>query len=156
MGSQRIRHNWATFTFFWFKFPFEFWHEVSNPSKILWKKWHSELLKKVDEFHIHTHAHNSAGCALKKLYIYIYIFFFWLVALSLHRYMQAFSSCPEWGLLSVPCSAFPPWWSPPMRSRGSRLWASGVVLQRLSGPKACGVFPNQGSNPCPLHWQVDS
>ena len=21
---------------------------------------------------------------------------------------------------------------------------------------ACGIFPDQGSNPCPLHWQVDS
>ena len=23
-------------------------------------------------------------------------------------------------------------------------------------PAACGIFPNQGSNSCPLHWQVDS
>ena len=22
-------------------------------------------------------------------------------------------------------------------------------------PAACGTFPDQGSNPCPLHWQVD-
>ena len=21
---------------------------------------------------------------------------------------------------------------------------------------ACGIFPDQGSNPCPLHWQADS
>ena len=21
---------------------------------------------------------------------------------------------------------------------------------------ACGIFPDQGSNPCPLHWQEDS
>ena len=20
---------------------------------------------------------------------------------------------------------------------------------------ACGIFPDQGSNPCPLHWQAD-
>ena len=26
----------------------------------------------------------------------------------------------------------------------------------LSCPAACGIFPDQGSNPCPLHWQVDS
>ena len=27
------------------------------------------------------------------------------------------------------------------------------------GPRcsaACGIFPDQGSNPCPLHWQADS
>ena len=26
----------------------------------------------------------------------------------------------------------------------------------LSCPKARGIFPDQGSNPCLLHWQVDS
>ena len=26
----------------------------------------------------------------------------------------------------------------------------------LSCSAACGIFPDQGSNPCPLHWQVDS
>ena len=37
-----------------------------------------------------------------------------------------------------------------------RLWAfSVVVAQGLSCPKTCGVFPDQGSNLCPLHWQAD-
>ena len=35
-------------------------------------------------------------------------------------------------------------------------WASVVVARRLSCSVACGIFPDQGSNPCPLHWQVDS
>ena len=26
----------------------------------------------------------------------------------------------------------------------------------FSGSEACGSFPDQGSNPCPLRWQVDS
>ena len=26
----------------------------------------------------------------------------------------------------------------------------------LSCSRACGIFPDQGSNPCLLHWQVDS
>ena len=26
----------------------------------------------------------------------------------------------------------------------------------LSCPVACGIFLDQGSNPCPLHWQADS
>ena len=34
--------------------------------------------------------------------------------------------------------------------------ASVVVALRLSCPVACGIFPDQGSNLCPLHWQVDS
>ena len=30
------------------------------------------------------------------------------------------------------------------------------MVHRLSYSVACGIFPDQGSNPCPLHWQVDS
>ena len=30
----------------------------------------------------------------------------------------------------------------------------GSVVVAVS-PAACGTFPDQGSNPCPLHWQVD-
>ena len=26
----------------------------------------------------------------------------------------------------------------------------------LSCSAACGIFPDQGTNPCPLHWQADS
>ena len=28
-------------------------------------------------------------------------------------------------------------------------------MHGLSCSAACGVFPDQGSNPCPLHWQAD-
>ena len=31
-----------------------------------------------------------------------------------------------------------------------------AVAHGLSCPVACGIFQDQGSNPCPLHWQVDS
>ena len=30
------------------------------------------------------------------------------------------------------------------------------MAHRLSCSAACGLFPDQGSNPCPLHWQADS
>ena len=33
--------------------------------------------------------------------------------------------------------------------------ASVVVAHRLSCSVACGIFPNQGLNPCPLHRQAD-
>ena len=29
-------------------------------------------------------------------------------------------------------------------------------MQELSCSKACGIFPNQGLDPCLLHWQADS
>ena len=31
-----------------------------------------------------------------------------------------------------------------------------AVAHRLSCFAACGIFPDQGSNPCPLQWQADS
>ena len=41
-------------------------------------------------------------------------------------------------------------------STGSRRAGSVVVAHGLRCPAACGIFPDQGSNPCPLHWQADS
>ena len=41
-------------------------------------------------------------------------------------------------------------------STGSRRAGSVVVAHGPSCPAACGIFPDQGSNPCPLHWQADS
>ena len=39
-----------------------------------------------------------------------------------------------------------------------RLWIKGLVfvVHRLSFSGALGMLPDQGSNPHPLHWQVDS
>ena len=43
-----------------------------------------------------------------------------------------------------------------LRSTGSRRAGSVTVAHGLSRSTACGIFPDQGSNPCPLHWQADS
>ena len=43
-----------------------------------------------------------------------------------------------------------------LRSTGSRRAASVVVAHGPSCSVACGILPDQGSNPCPLHWQADS
>ena len=43
-----------------------------------------------------------------------------------------------------------------LRSTGSRCAGSVVVAHGLICSTACGIFPDQGSNPCPLHWQADS
>ena len=73
------------------------------------------------------------------------------------------------------CAGFSLWWPLTLRSTGSRrvgfsscsTWAL-VVAPRLQstgaavvahGPScsaACGILPDQGSNPCPLQWQADS
>ena len=41
-------------------------------------------------------------------------------------------------------------------STSSRRAGSVVVAHGPSCSAACGIFPNQGSNLCPLHWQADS
>ena len=43
-----------------------------------------------------------------------------------------------------------------LRSTGSRRTGSVVVAHGPSCSAACRIFPDQGSNPCPLHWQADS
>ena len=43
-----------------------------------------------------------------------------------------------------------------LRSTGSRRAGSVIVAHGPICSAACGVFPDQGSNPCPLHWQADS
>ena len=43
-----------------------------------------------------------------------------------------------------------------LRSTGSRRAGSVIVAQGPSCSAACGIFPDQGSNPCPLLWQADS
>ena len=77
-------------------------------------------------------------------------------ALGLGCYLQAFSSCDEQGLLSSctawasQCRGFSPCGPRALEYRLSS-WAHG-----LSWPRSMWIFPDQGSNPCPLHWQADS
>ena len=43
-----------------------------------------------------------------------------------------------------------------LQSTGSRRAGSVIVAHGPSCSAACGIFPDQGSNPCPLRWQADS
>ena len=43
-----------------------------------------------------------------------------------------------------------------LQSTGSRCTGSVVVAHGPSCSAACGIFPDQCSNPCCLHWQADS
>ena len=88
------------------------------------------------------------------LFIYFFIYF-WLC--------WVFVSV--WGLSPVAASGgHSSWWcaglslSRPLllRSTSSRCAGSVVVAHGPSCSAACGIFPDQGSNPCPLHWQADS
>ena len=54
------------------------------------------------------------------------------------------------------CAGFVLWWLLLLWSMGSREQVSIVVAHRLGCSAAWGIFPDQGSNLCPLHWQADS
>ena len=47
-------------------------------------------------------------------------------------------------------------WPLPLRSTGSGRAGSAAMAQGPSRSAACGIFPDRGTNPCPLHRQADS
>ena len=85
------------------------------------------------------------------------IFFFFPPVLDLCCGPQAFSSCGKQVLL---CSCYE--WASHCSGFSCGSWALGCKgFSSCDGgcntdSSACGIFPDQGSNPCPLHWQVDS
>ena len=70
--------------------------------------------------------------------------------------LQNFSSCEEWELLLLCCLGFPLPSFLLLQSMRSRSADSVAVAPRLSCSMTSGIFQNQGSNPCPLPWQMDS
>ena len=95
---------------------------------------------------------NKQVNIFKKFYLFIYLWLCWVFVsvrgLSLVVASGGHSSSRCAGLsLSRPLL---------LRSTGSRRAGSAVVAHGPSCSVACGIFPDQGSNPCPLHWQADS
>ena len=88
-------------------------------------------------------------------------FFFLMVILFIQLLMAVlglcclhglFSSCGERGLLFVVVLRFlTVVGSVGSRTRAQQLWCMGLVAS-----ETCGIFLDQGSNWCPLHWQADS
>ena len=72
-----------------------------------------------------------------------------LVVLGLRCCTQAFSGCGEHGLLVVVAS---PGAEHRLQVPGSQQW----WCAGCSCPQHADPPPDQGSHPCPLHWQVDS
>ena len=70
--------------------------------------------------------------------------------------MSAFSSCGEWGLLSVEVHRLLTAMASLLWSIGSRCKGFSSCGAGLSCHAACGIFLDQGSKPCPLNWQADS
>ena len=86
---------------------------------------------------------------------FIYLFYLWLcwVFVSVPGLSPAVASG---GHSSSWCAGLSLSRPLPLRSTGSRRAGSVIVAHGPSCSAACGIFPDQGSNPCPLHWQADS
>ena len=81
------------------------------------------------------------------LFIYIYFWLCW-VFISVRGLSPVVASG---GHSSSRCAGLLPSRPLPLRSTGSRHAGSVVVAHGPSCSAACGIFPDQGSNPCPLH-----
>ena len=86
------------------------------------------------------------------LFIYLFIWLCW-VFVSVRGLPLAAASG---GHSSSQCAGLSLLWPLLLQSTGSRRAGSVVVAHRPSCSAACGIFPAQGLNPCPLHWQADS
>ena len=122
-------------------------------------------------------SHNPKCPVLKHFFNkFIYFIYLFLAVLGLRCCVRAFSSCGEWGLLFLAVRGLLIAVASLVAEHGlqahglQQLWHLGSVavargLQSAGsvavahGPScsvACGILPDQGSNPCPLHWQADS
>ena len=90
-------------------------------------------------------------------YLFIYLFknFFWLcwVFVSVWGLSPVAASG---GHSSSRCAGLSLSRPLPLWTTGSRRAGSVIVAHGPSCSAACGILPDQGSNPCPLHWQADS
>ena len=98
---------------------------------------------------------NLVHGIFKKLFIYLFIYLFLLcwVFVSVRGLSLVAASGGHSSSRCAGLSLSRPLW---LRSTGSRCAGSVVVAHGPSCSAACGIFPDQGSNPCPLHWQADS
>ena len=89
------------------------------------------------------------------LFIYLFIIYLWLcwIFVSVREPSPVVASR---GHSSSRCAGLSLSRPLLLRSTGSRRASSVVVAHGPSCSAACGIFPDQGSNPCPLHWQADS
>ena len=82
-----------------------------------------------------------------------------MAVLGLRFCARAFSSCGKWGLLFITVRG-------PLTIAASLVAEHRLQTRRLTGlvivahgpscSAACGIFPDQGSNPCPPRRQADS
>ena len=103
-------------------------------------------LSRIDKRELHF-TFCVSKCWSRCPFIFFKLFYFWLrwVFIAARKFSLAVACGPL--IAAAPSAA-------QHRLEGPR--ASAAVARGLSRPAACGIFPDQGSNPCPWHWQVGS
>ena len=87
---------------------------------------------------------------------HIRLFVCFLAALGVRRCTPAFLQLQQAGAtLELRCRGYLLPWLLLLQTMGSRVLKL-RCSQGVHCPTACGIFPDQGSNLDPLHWQVDS
>ena len=69
---------------------------------------------------------------------------------------RAFSSCGKWGPLFMVVRGPLTIAASPVAEHRLQTRRPVIVAHGPSCSAACGIFPDQGWNPCPPHWQADS
>ena len=106
------------------------------------------------------------GCVLDYVFYQIILFFFplfFIIYLVIFSCVGSSFLCIGLSLVAASaghsssrCAGLSLLWPLLLRSTGSRRAGSVIVAHGPSFSVACGIFPDQGSNLCPLHWQADS
>ena len=98
-------------------------------------------------------------------WLLVVVFFFFFINLFIYLFLLCWVFVSARGLSLVVasgghsssrCAGLSLSWPLLLRSTGSRRAGSAIVAHGPSCSAACGILPDQGSNPCPLHWQADS
>ena len=99
--------------------------------------------------------HWTTREAPRIFYFYFYLFIFDCIGSSLLRagflWLLRVGATLHCGARASHCTGFSC-----CRAWALGTWASVVVAHGPSCSVECGIFPDQGSNPCPLQWRVDS
>ena len=90
------------------------------------------------------------------IYLFIYLFMYFRLCWVFVSVRGLFLIAASGGQSSLRCAGLSLSRPLLLQSTGSRRAGSVVVAHGLSCSMACGIFSDQGSNPCPLHWHADS
>ena len=123
------------------------------------KAWHRWVCRNVLDskyndsiifFFFYNIFHSSA-------FFFFNLFFFYLWLCWVFVSVRGLSPvAASGGHSSSRCAGLPPSRPLLLRSTGSRHAGSVIVAHGPSCSAARGILPDQGPNPCPLHWQADS